>query len=110
MLNKPNGIVQPTEGPWVWAPSGEANFYRLGVDQGGRVIKWLASIQMNGELMEAKQVANMKAIAATPALVSALEALVDWGRNHTSPSDPNSPHKLLIDAVEVLQRVRGEKL
>lgn len=35
-------------------------------------------------------------------LLEALRALTDWGREHTSPRDPNSPHDLLIRAVEVI--------
>ncbi len=33
---------------------------------------------------------------AAPALLDALRALVDWGRDHTSPLDADSPHALLI--------------
>jgi hypothetical protein len=37
-----------------------------------------------------------------PACVTALRALTDWGRTHTSPLDANSPHALLIQATEAL--------
>ncbi len=36
-------------------------------------------------------------------IYKALEALVEWGRTHTSPNDPNSPHELLIAGVEALK-------
>lgn len=32
----------------------------------------------------------------------ALKALLDWGREHTSPRDPNSPHALLVEAAAAL--------
>jgi hypothetical protein len=35
-------------------------------------------------------------------LLSALRALTDWGREHTSPRDPNTPHDLLVRAVAVI--------
>lgn len=35
-------------------------------------------------------------------LLEALRALTDWGRDNTSPRDANSPHNLLIRAVEVI--------
>lgn len=45
-------------------------------------------------------------VLAAPALRDALEALTEWGRNHTSPTDPNSPHELLVAAVEALEKAR----
>ena len=36
--------------------------------------------------------------AAAPDLLTALEALTEWGCTHTSPRDANSPHELLIAA------------
>lgn len=35
-----------------------------------------------------------------------LQALLDWGRNYTSPADANSPHGLLVRAHALLNRVR----
>ena len=43
-------------------------------------------------------------ILAAPALRDALADLVEWGVNHTSPRDPNSPHDLLVAAVEALKQ------
>lgn len=44
-----------------------------------------------------------QASLAVLALHKALEALTEWGRDHTSPTDTNSPHKLLIVATEALE-------
>jgi hypothetical protein len=38
-------------------------------------------------------------------LVKALRDLTDWGREHTSPTDANSPHDLLVAAQDVLNEV-----
>ena len=40
-------------------------------------------------------------------LLAKLKALSDWGRTHTSPLDKNSPHELLIDAVNAISAVTG---
>lgn len=46
--------------------------------------------------------------ATNDQLVDALEALLDWGREHTSPTDPNSPHALLVDTAAVLAELKGD--
>jgi len=46
-------------------------------------------------------------IAAAPDLLAALQALTDWGRDHTSPKDPNSPHALLVAASAAIARATG---
>ena len=40
-------------------------------------------------------------------LLAALEALTEWGRTYTSPLDSNSPHALLIAAVEAIAKAKG---
>ncbi len=39
------------------------------------------------------------------ALLAPLQALVAWGRAHTSPTQPNSPHDLLVKACEAIAQV-----
>jgi hypothetical protein len=36
-------------------------------------------------------------------ITAALQAILDWGREHTSPHDINSPHPLLIEAAAALK-------
>jgi hypothetical protein len=40
--------------------------------------------------------------AAAPALLASLTALTDWAREHTSPTDANSPHALLVAGVAAI--------
>jgi hypothetical protein len=40
-------------------------------------------------------------------LLTALEALTDWGREHTSPLQPNSPHELLVRAAAAVAKAKG---
>ena len=44
-----------------------------------------------------------KLITRNRVLATALENLLNWGRDHTSPRDANSPHELLVAAAEALQ-------
>lgn len=48
--------------------------------------------------------ANMRLIAAAPALHEALHELTEWGRTHISPTDQNSPHELLVAAVSAIEK------
>lgn len=56
----------------------------------------------------AKRIARANKIAAAPELFEALEGLLEWGRNHTSPIDPNSPHELLVAAHHAIAKAKGE--
>lgn len=42
-------------------------------------------------------------------MAKALEALLEWGREHTSPRDANSPHDLLVAAAAALAAYEGGK-
>lgn len=42
-----------------------------------------------------------------PAMADLLRLILDWGRNHTSPTDPNSPHDLLVAADSIIGRLEG---
>jgi len=50
--------------------------------------------------------ADLTLMTAAPDLFSALCDLLDWGREHTSPRDPNSPHALLIKAADAIPIAR----
>lgn len=50
-----------------------------------------------------------RAIAERESFYNALFALTEWGRTHTSPTDPNSPHELLIQAVAALEAANKEQ-
>jgi hypothetical protein len=40
-------------------------------------------------------------------VLAALEALLAWGCEHTSPRDPNSPHELLVAAREAVDAAKA---
>jgi hypothetical protein len=66
-----------TPAPWTPHQQGDANFYVILHEN-----KWLASIQFNGEQMEAKQMANLNVMAAAPELLEALTSIVEfWDAN-----------------------------
>lgn len=46
----------------------------------------------------------------TTRLLAALAALTDWGVTHTSPTDENSPHALLIEAREAIEEAKSDPL
>lgn len=50
---------------------------------------------------------DAKLVAAAPELLSALTNLLNWGREHTSPSHRNSPHELLVAAHEAIEKAGG---
>jgi hypothetical protein len=63
--------AEHTAGPWQFREQGDANEFVV-LDHAGR---WLFSIRHNGEELFAKQLANLRLVAAGPVLLSALEEL-----------------------------------
>ena len=51
--------------------------------------------------------ADAELIAAAPELLSALRGLLDWCREHTGPTMPNSPYALLCVAHEAIAKAEG---
>lgn len=46
-------------------------------------------------------------VSAAREMFEALEALLEWGREHTSPLQPNSPHELLVAAHHAIAKAKG---
>ena len=63
--------VSHIPGPWAPYPQATADHYVLLKDH-----NWFAAIHFNGEMMEAKQMANLRVMAAAPELMDALIAIV----------------------------------
>ena len=91
---------QHTPGPWRYAGHGGTHC----LDAAGRCIA--EAPQPNG-MPESEGIANAHLIASAPDLLAALEALLDWGREHTSPTQPNSPHNLLVAACAAIAKAKG---
>lgn len=80
-----------TPGPWgiIWTNG------TIVIDaNGGKTDIAHVVNRVNRDITEA----NARLIAAAPELLSALRSILDWGREHTSPTEPNSPHGLLVAA------------
>lgn len=45
-------------------------------------------------------------LVAAPELLACLNELLDWGRRHTSPTDPYSPHDLLVKANNLISALK----
>lgn len=94
-----------TPGPWE-AHNGEVTTRQ----ENGRSYRRIAAVQDYGigSLVEVDE-ANARLIAAAPDLLEALKDLSDWGRTYTSPLDANSPHDLLIAAINAITKATGEE-
>jgi hypothetical protein len=64
--------AEHTAGPWQFREQGDANEFAV-LDSTGR---WLFSIRHNGEELLAKQLANMRLVAAAPAVFTCLQGLM----------------------------------
>lgn len=97
----------PTPGPWRWGKQlGGTLCVSPDTTRPGRR-------SHNGHMQIAAfygpdAVANARLVAASPRLAAALLALLEWGREHTSPTDANTPHALLIEAAAALDDAGGE--
>ena len=76
-----------TPGPWHWQRPISCDLSNTLMGDGRVVLRCIDISQKNAAI-----------VAAAPDLLAALQALTDWGRDHTSPKDPNSPHALLVAA------------
>jgi hypothetical protein len=76
-----------TSGPLTWRYQGEANEYYL---MNGK--HWVANIKQNGEMLLARQEANMRLWSAAPELLAALRKL------QANPNDPRA-HRVALDAI-----------
>lgn len=83
-----------TPGPWHWFSDEDV----IDNGKGSLEIALVVGLEYDGRL-----------IAAAPDLLAALRALLDWGREHTSPRDDNSPHALLIQACEAVAKAEGRE-
>lgn len=82
-----SATVQPTPAPWKPVAQASANFYTLLTGN-----KWLASIQFNGELMEAKQEANINLMAAAPDMANCIKKaiwLIERGEQNVTEQEWN---------------------
>jgi hypothetical protein len=80
-------MIAHTPGPWEVHAQASANNYV--VLQGN---KWLAAIQFNGELMEAKQKANASLFAAAPELLDVLNSILALDSNWAQADDAGQRH------------------
>jgi hypothetical protein len=95
--------MKHTPGPW----SDDWNFIVVSrADGRENYIAQICESDEEGLFIEdsAERAANARLIAAAPDLLAALRALLDWGREHTSPTDANSPHQLLIAASDAIAK------
>ncbi|MFZ4695068.1 MAG: hypothetical protein ACOYMV_08080 [Verrucomicrobiia bacterium] len=91
-----------TPGPWTIIPAAREGHAHMIEEPGG-----LRFISIGARNNWTEQEANARLIAAAPRTAAALRALLEWGRNHTSPTKANSPHALLVEAEGALAEVEG---
>lgn len=74
--------VSHIPGPWIPYPQAAADHYVLLKDH-----NWFAAIHFNGEMMEAKQMANLQVMAAAPDLLEALKLVMSCAGDIASAPD-----------------------
>ena len=105
-------MTTDTQGRWTpgrWQAEGwqglTVNAHHAEHPQGIATILACPAGSHNAPLAEIK--ANALLIAAAPDLLAALVGLVNWGREHTSPCDDDSPHELLVRGCEAIVKAGG---
>jgi hypothetical protein len=100
--NQADALREHTPGPW------RINHLNDKIIIGGRAygIENVLSIAEVTKLKHHSQ-ENAWLIAAAPDLLAALQALLDWGRDYTGPTDPHSPHQLLVKAHNAIAKAKG---
>lgn len=91
-----------TPGPWSLRHGGRHDGDRLVTSGGSDICR-----MDGGPNDDSETLANARLIAAAPELLDALRNLLDWGRDHTSPTQPNSPHALLVAAHAAIANATG---
>jgi hypothetical protein len=51
--------------------------------------------------------ADAALIAAAPELLRSVKALSNWMREHTSPTQSDTPHDILVEAVELIKTIEN---
>lgn len=116
---QPESDAAHTSGPWIAerATNGypsKATYYIGPPVRGFEALKPIGNVSNSSVGISLEETrANANLIAAAPELLNALEALKEWGCTYTSPSvavtiEPeNSPHDLLVAAVEAIDKAKG---
>lgn len=90
-------VPSHTPGPWSYDRTN-------GLVTANEVRDWPAKATVSVPVAQTYRAANARLIASAPDLLAALQGLCDWGREHTSPRDANSPHTLLIAGMAAIAK------
>lgn len=107
-------MAEHTPGPWEVRPIPGMN--QIAIAQPGMMYPfasvgpWQDSREPNRKLTGTDYANALLMMKAAPDLLKALRDLLDWGREHTSPRDANSPHELLIAAVNAIAEAAPSEL
>lgn len=91
------GEFKGTQGIWEFKEQGEANSWVILSEENKN---WILAITQNGEILNEKQIANAKLIAAAPELLEALENLLTDYKKYVSYSLKNASSNHLINQCE----------
>jgi hypothetical protein len=92
-------MTKHTPGPWSasWAQNNVLALY----DKDGKHFANFRNVRGDNRAVvdsDARHIIN------APEMHQVLTELLEWCRSHTSPTDPNSPHEILVRATAVLAR------